>query len=263
MIADLHIHTTASDGKYTPIEAVRWAKDSGIEVMSVTDHDSIDGLGEAEAGARSLGIKFVPGIEISALAHCEVHVLGYNIDYNNPDFATELNAVKDMRRARNIEIGKRLAGYGIKPNINFEDNGVGRMNIARAMVEGGYVKDVSEAFDKYLGLGGKAYCTSKRITPKQAVELVVKYGGFASLAHPKRYLLDKRLDKMLAELVPAGLRGLEVNYPSHFDSDKDALRAECKKYGLLPTGGSDFHGEENKHFTFNLDMRLIDALHIQ
>ncbi|MDE7373380.1 MAG: phosphatase, partial [Clostridia bacterium] len=193
----------------------------------------------------------------------EVHVLGYNIDYKNPDFIKELNAVKDMRRVRNIEIGKRLASYGVKLDINFEDNGVGRMNIARAMVERGYVRDIPEAFDNYLGVGGKAYCASKRITPKQAVELIVRYGGFASLAHPKRYLLDKRLDGILAELAPAGLRGLEVNYPSHYDSDKDALRLQCKKYGLLPTGGSDFHGEEEKHFTFNLDMRVIDALKIQ
>ncbi|MCM1306867.1 MAG: PHP domain-containing protein [Bacteroides sp.] len=263
MIADLHIHTTASDGKYSPKEAVRWAKNNGIEVMSVTDHDSVDGLNEARAEADILGIKFVDGIEISALADSEVHVLGYNIDYKNPDFAKDLKSVKDMRRARNVEIGRRLANYGVKLDINFEDDGLGRMNIARAMVDGGYVKDISDAFDRYLGLGGKAYCASRRITPKQAVELIVKYGGFASLAHPKRYLLDKRLDKMLSELAPLGLRGLEVNYPSHFDSDKDALRKECKKYNLLPTGGSDFHGEDDRHFAFNLDMRLIATLQIQ
>lgn len=262
MIADLHVHTTASDGKQTPAQAAEWAFNSKIEVLSVTDHDSVSGLEEAEAEAKRLGIKFVRGIEISTISYCEVHVLGYNIDYKDPDFASELDRIKDMRRMRNAEIGKKLKEYGVMPDMDFEAQGVGRMNIAREMVKAGYVKDVTEAFDKYLGLGAKAYCTPKRITPKQAVELIVKYGGFASLAHPKRYLLDNRLEKLLGELVPAGLNGLEVNYPGHSDADKTALKAMCKKCGLLPTGGSDHHGDEDKKFAFELDFRTAKALNI-
>lgn len=262
MIADLHIHTTASDGKQTPAQVAEWAFNSKIEVFSVTDHDSVSGLEEAEAEADRLGIKFVRGIEISTISYCEVHVLGYNIDYKDPEFVRELERIKDMRRARNAEIGKKLKAYGVMPDMDFEAQGVGRMNIAREMVNAGYVKDVSEAFDRYLGLGAKAYCTPKRISPKQAVELIVNYGGFASLAHSKRYLNDKRLDKLLGELVPVGLRGLEVNYPGHSDADITALKAMCKRYGLLPTGGSDYHGDEDKKFTFELDYRSAKALYI-
>lgn len=262
MLADLHIHTTASDGKMTPTEVVKWAKNSGIEIMAITDHDTVDGLDEGEQIAREEGIRFVRGIEISSQSYCEVHVLGYGMDCNNPLFKRELDKIKELRTARNITLGKKLSELGVKPDMDFEARGVGRMNIARAMVAQGYVADINEAFDKYLGSKGKAYCESQRITPRQAVELIANAGGFASLAHPKRYLLDKRLDKLLAELVPCGLKGLEVNYPGHYDNDKDALRNLCRHYGLLPTGGSDFHGEEDKKFAFHLDMRVIEALNI-
>ena len=262
MIADLHIHTTASDGKLTPAHTVAWAKNRGIEVMSVTDHDSVDGLDEAEAEAKRQGIRFVRGIELSSFLDCEIHVLGYNMQTENPCFIRELSEVKNMRKARNVEIGRKLTKSGINLDMDFEAEGIGRMNIARRLAECGYVKDTSEAFDRYLGLGGLAYCTPKRITPKQAVELITKYGGFASLAHPKKYLADGRLKKLLDELVPCGLKGIEVYYPGHFDSDKEALRKECKRYGLLPTGGSDFHGDEDKKLDYKLDFRLIEAMRI-
>lgn len=262
MLADLHIHTDASDGRLNPAEAVKWAKTHGIEIMSITDHDTVDGLLAGERAAREAGIKFVRGVEISAKLNFEVHILGYGIDIDDPKFLKGLDEVRRLRAARNAEIAERLERYGVKPDMDFEAAGVGRMNIARKMVEQGYCRDITEAFDKYLGTSGKAYCDMKRTSPADAVRLIAECGGFASLAHPKRLLLDGRLDKLLAELKPCGLRGLEVNYPSHYDSDRSALRALCKKYGLLPTGGSDYHGDEDKNFVFHLDSRVIEALKI-
>lgn len=186
MKADLHIHTTKSDGSETPIEVVHWARNKGLDVMAITDHDSVDGLDEGRKEAEKLGIKFVDGIELSTFSTCEIHVLGYNIDYKNPDFVQELRAVKDMRKDRNKRIAQKLQTLGIDIDIDFDSDGVGRMNMARAMVKAGYCKDTSEAFDKYLGVGAKAYCECRRLTPVEAVKLVKKYGGFASVAHPQK-----------------------------------------------------------------------------
>lgn len=263
MKADLHLHTTASDGKLSPAETVRWAKDSGLEVISVTDHDTVSGLDEAADEARRLGIRFVRGIEISSFSSIEIHILGYNIDDKDGDFLAALSSVKNMRKERNAQIGARLRGLGLDLDMDFEADGIGRMNIAREMVSVGYCRDINEAFDRFLGVGGRAYCAVRRVTPIEAVNIIKKCGGFASVAHPKKYLLDKRLDMILGGLAPIGLKGLEVNYPGHSDSEKSALTQECYKYALLPTGGSDFHGDEDKNFRFDLDARTAKALRIE
>lgn len=260
MKADLHIHTTKSDGSKTPIEVVHWAKNKGLDVMAITDHDSVDGLDEGRKEAEKLGVKFVDGIELSTFSTCEIHVLGYNIDYKNPDFVQELRAVKDMRKDRNKRIAQKLQTLGIDIDIDFDSDGVGRMNMARAMVKAGYCKDTSEAFDKYLGVGAKAYCECRRLTPVEAVKLIKKYGGFASVAHPKKYLLDKRLELLLGGLKQFGLDGIEINYPSHTEQDKIAFGKLAEKYRLLPTGGSDYHGDEDKNFVYDLDPRTAKRL---
>lgn len=260
MRADLHTHTTASDGSMTPSEVVRRAKDMGIEVIAITDHDTVAGLEEARAEAQRIGIQMIDGIEISTLSICEIHILGYNIDYKNPDFARELQAIQDMRITRNIAIGKKLESLGIKPDIDFAVRGLGRMNMARMLVEQGFCKDTNEAFDKYLGLHGKAYCATRRITPKDAVKFIGAYGGFSSLAHPKKYLLDKRLEGLIAGLKQFGLNGLEVNYHNHTPQDVQALSLLCNKYRLLPTGGSDFHGDDDRVFSFDLNPKTKAAL---
>lgn len=134
------------------------------------------------------------GIEFSTYSICEIHILGYNIDYKNPDFVQELQKVKDLRKERNVRIGQKLQDLGIKLDIDFASDGLGRMNMARELVKKGYCKDINDAFDTYLKPGAKAYCEAKRLTPVEAVKLIKKYGGVASVAHPKKYLLDKRLD---------------------------------------------------------------------
>lgn len=150
--------------------------------MAITDHDSVDGLDEGRKEAEKLGIKFVDGIELSTFSTCEIHILGYNIDYKNPDFVQELRAVKDMRKDRNKRIAQKLQTLGIDIDIDFDSDGVGRMNMARAMVKAGYCKNTNEAFDKYLGVGAKAYCECRRLTPVEAVKLIKSTADL----HPSR-----------------------------------------------------------------------------
>lgn len=260
MKADLHIHTTNSDGSLSPSEIVQWAKNKGLDVIAITDHDSTKGLDEGREEAQKAGLKFVGGIELSTFSICEIHILGYNIDYKNPDFAQKLQEVQNMRIDRNIRIGQKLKALGIDIDIDFTAQGVGRMNMARKMVEKGYCHSINEAFDRYLKVGGKAYCEAKRLTPIEAVKLIKEFGGFASVAHPKKYLLDKRLDILLGGLKQFGLDGIELNYPSHNEQDMKMFEALMNKHHLLPTGGSDFHGDEDKNFVYDLDMRTARRL---
>lgn len=188
MKADLHVHTTKSDGSLTPREVVRWAKNKGLDVMAITDHDSVAGLDEGRDEAKKLGIKFVGGIEFSTYSICEIHILGYNIDYKNPDFVQELQKVKDLRKERNVRIGQKLQDLGIKLDIDFASDGLGRMNMARELVKKGYCKDINDAFDTYLKPGAKAYCEAKRLTPVEAVKLIKKYGGGCIRRTPEKIL---------------------------------------------------------------------------
>ena len=143
MKADLHIHTSASDGLLAPAKAAEHMRALGVELLAVTDHDTVAGLDEAASACRDLGVRFVPGIEISAHSNSEIHVLGYNIDYKNPVFREEIAKVKEMRRTRNIEVGAKLSALGVELGIDFAADGLGRMNIARLMVEKGYAKAFS------------------------------------------------------------------------------------------------------------------------
>ena len=258
--ADLHTHTTASDGSMSPSKVVEWAKKGGLDVVAITDHDTVAGLAEGKKRADELGIKFVPGVELSTFAVCEIHILGYNIPYENKEFLQALDAAQNMRIERNKRIGEKLEANGIHLDIDFSAQGVGRMNMAREMVKKGYVHDVQEAFEKWLGTGARAYCEARRMSPLDAVKLIKSYGGFASVAHPKKYLLDGRLDMLVEGLKRFGLDGLEVNYPSHTDRDRQELVSLCRKYHLLETGGSDFHGDEDKDFVFLLSPSTKTAL---
>ena len=201
MKADLHIHTSASDGLLAPAKAAEHMLALGVELLAVTDHDTVAGLDEAASACRDLGVRFVPGIEISAHSNSEIHVLGYNIDYKNPVFREEIAKVKEMRRTRNIEVGAKLSALGVELGIDFAADGLGRMNIARLMVEKGYAKDVQDAFNRFLGPGGKAYSDTRRTSPLEAVKLISAFGGLPVLAHPKKYLQQKTL-RLLVEGLP-------------------------------------------------------------
>lgn len=263
MKVDLHIHTTASDGLLSPTEIVKWAKDGGLKCIAITDHDTVDGVDEAIAEGRKLGVFVVPGIEISSFSNCEIHVLGYNIDYKNPAFCEELEKVKLLRKERNGIILDKLSALGIEVGIDKNADGIGRLNIAKAMLDRGYVKDVNDAFERYLGPRGKVFTEVKRITPLEAVSMIKRYGGVASIAHPKKYLLDKRLEILVGGLKKFGLDGIEAYYPRHTVQDEADLIRLVNKYKLIPTGGSDYHGYEDKYFQVDLDTRTARALKIK
>ncbi|EGL83576.1 PHP domain protein [Caldalkalibacillus thermarum TA2.A1] len=246
---DLHTHTTASDGTNTPAENVRLAREKGLKAIAITDHDTIGGIEEALAAGRECGVEVVPGIEISTLRHGQdVHVLGYFIDYQQEGLHHELHKLRDVRAKRNEMMVARLNELGIE--ITMEEvrakqtepeGNIGRPHIAEVLMDKGIVDSMEEAFEKYLGREGKAYVNPPRISPEDAVRLILRYGGIPVLAHPGLY--DD--DPLIEELVALGLKGIEVYHPDHTDREIEKYSRIAAELQLIATGGSDFHGERN------------------
>jgi len=243
MQADLHLHTVRSDGALTPKAVVSTTKALKITTIAVTDHDTVNGLAEAVEAGEQKGVRVIPGIEISSFKDYEVHILGYNIDYKNPDFLNELEKIQSIREKRNLEIVSKLAENGIKidyENIRKTQKGsVGRIHMALAMRDKGYVNSVSEAFDKYIGFGCPCYKRSPLIRPEEAISLIVRFGGVPVLAHPYRYVEEKKIREFVDSLPM--LRGLEVFYPLHTESIRRELLDIAREKNYIVTGGSDFH----------------------
>lgn len=242
---DLHAHTTASDGTLAPRELVRLAVRHGVRVLAVTDHDSTGGVREALDEARRLPpLEIVPGLEINCdVPGAEIHVLGYCVDWEAPWFQEFLGAQREERRQRVYRIAARLAELGvpIEPADVFalvKEGSAGRPHVAQAMVDRGYVKSVREAFDRYLSLHGPANVPRRRITPVEAIRIIRRARGVPVLAHPG---LANR-DELIPELVEAGLLGIEAFYPEHSSGQITTYREMCARFGLVATGGSDFHG---------------------
>jgi predicted metal-dependent phosphoesterase TrpH len=244
--ADLHCHTTFSDGSLTPTQLVDRAVQRGVEVMALTDHDCTDGLPEAlEAATRHPGFLLIPGIELSTdVPQDEVHVLGYFMDWQSPAFQEHLDILRRSRLWRGRAMLDKLRELGI--DLSWErvqeiagDGAVGRPHIALAMLEAGRIKTLDEAFDNYLGRNGPAYVEREKMVPTEAVELITGVSGLPVLAHPAQL---KDLDRFLEELKGAGLLGMEVYYQYYGPEDIDRLLAAARRHGLLPLGGSDFHG---------------------
>ena len=188
---DLHVHTNASDGKYTPLELVKLAAHNGLGLLAITDHDTISGIVPALEAAKAFpGLKIIPGVEISSHAPgSEVHMLGYFINYEDPELLKQLAALGDSRQDRAKAIVDKLRGLGL--DISLErvqqiagDGSIGRPHIAQALMEKGYVSSFQEVFTKYIGQGGPAYVERAKLTPEDAVELILKSGGLPVLAHP-------------------------------------------------------------------------------
>ena len=245
---DLHTHTTASDGSYTPSGLVRYAMSKGLKAIAITDHDTLDGLPEAMEEAERLGLEVVPGVEISVDFQPEMHMLGYFLYGGYTSMNGILKELKEKRSERNPKIIKRLNELGM--NINMEEvealarGGVtGRPHIARVMIEKGYVASVAEAFDKYLASGRPAYFSKEKLTPEQGIEEISKAGGLPVLAHP--IYLDRNeteLDLLLGNLSRAGLKGIEAYYSENTDDQTKELLKLAGWNSLFVTGGSDFHG---------------------
>lgn len=249
MKADLHMHSVFSDGTDEVPAIVAKAKAAGLSLMSLTDHDTVKGVGLALEEGEKQGIKVLPGIEISTYAVCEVHILGYNIDINNDRLLTRLAEIEDKRHERIKAILTNLKKYDIELDEEkiFDRIGtVGRMHIAKQLLAKGYCQTITEAFDRYLGERGIAYVPSKRITPLEGVKLIKAAGGLAVVAHPLIFCQKGKLDDLIGGLKTYGLDGLEVYYPTHSLDDTAKLYDLAKKNRLIATGGTDYHGLNKK-----------------
>jgi predicted metal-dependent phosphoesterase TrpH len=244
---DLHTHSTASDGIYSPTELLQRAKSIGLRILALTDHDTTGGLEEAAQAAAKLDIDFLPGIEINTdIAGGEVHVLGYFPEYQRPPFQAVLKVLRDARERRGQRMVELLNEQGI--NVSWErvrtlaEGAVGRPHVAKALLEAGYVQTIGEAFDKYIGTGCYAYVPRYRLTPEDAVHLIASANGLPVMAHPAELPGLAELRNWLPGLKEAGMVGLETYYGPYTTEDEQALRALADEYDLIPTGGTDFHG---------------------
>ncbi|MDI3338902.1 MAG: PHP domain-containing protein [Sphaerobacter sp.] len=244
-IIDLHTHTTASDGTTSPADLVAEARARGIHVLAVTDHDSTDGLDEAMAAGHRLGVTIIPGVELGTEpGRGEVHLLGYFIDHQDPTFQQRLATFRAGRERRVEAIVERLRQLGVPIELahvrqHAAGGAIGRAHVARALVAQGYAASVDDAFARYLGYGRPAYVPRVRLSAPEAVVLIHAAGGVAVLAHP---LTVDALEDELAALVAAGLDGIEVYYAAYSPAEHAMLAALAARYGLIPTGGSDYHG---------------------
>jgi predicted metal-dependent phosphoesterase TrpH len=245
---DLHIHSTASDGRLTPAEVVQEAAKRGLSYIALTDHDTVDGINQAQEAAKSFPeLKVIPGIEISTdTPEGEVHVLGYFIEHDDPEFGNTLEKFKNSRLRRAQGMVAKLENLGI--HIDWQrvqeiagSSAIGRPHIAQAMLEKGYIGSFKEAFTEYLGHNRPAYVEREKMTPAEAVAIIVKAGGLAVLAHP---LTAGEPEALTKELKAAGLAGIEVYYDGYSDEEIKRLVGLAQKHKLIATGGSDYHGIE-------------------
>ena len=248
-LVDLHLHTTASDGRLTPTRLVELAAGRGLRVIAITDHDSTEGLEEAGKAAQAFPqLTIIPGIELSTdVPGSEIHILAYFIGSQDPVIQAALKTFRLGRVDRARRMVEKLQALGVQVEWDrvqeiAGDGAVGRPHIALAMVEKGYISQVQEAFEKYIGRNGPAYAEREKLTPSEAVSLIGSWGAVAVLAHPSD--IDD-LDGTLEELKAVGLAGAEVYYAQYSEERIQELARVVQAHGLLPCGGTDYHGLGN------------------
>ncbi len=240
---DLHTHTTHSDGANTPGELIQKGKAAGIDILSITDHDNINGIKDAIQIGKSLGIEIIPGVEISSeIGNREIHILGYFFDIDNQELEHYLNFFREERVKRAGRIVNKLRSFGF--NITLEDvlnkaknSAVGRPHIAQVMLEKGIVSSYYEAFNKYIGNGSPAHEKKVHLSPQSAFRIISDAGGLSFIAHP-----GNLQESLLKDLIESGVDGIEVIHPSHSAQQQRFYKGIVNSYFLLECGGSDYHG---------------------
>ncbi|QMV40275.1 PHP domain-containing protein [Cohnella cholangitidis] len=265
--ADLHTHTTASDGMFRPAENVRLAKEAGLSALAITDHDTIAGVEEALAAGREYGITVIPGMELSTSADGkDIHILGYGISTEDSVLLSRLQAQRNVRNRRNEEILNKLAELNMHVSLEeleaaagksrLEDGSIGRPHIAQVLVDKGYVADKREAFERLLGEGKPAYASLTRIAPTEAIRWIHEAGGIAIIAHPGLY----GDDDLVLTLLDSGADGLEAFHSDHDERMEQRYAEWAENRGKLVTGGSDFHGvKDGVAFHGDIGNRTVDA----
>jgi predicted metal-dependent phosphoesterase TrpH len=242
---DLHLHTNKSDGRLTPTELVRLVHQGGVRRMALTDHDTTAGVDEAIEEGRRLGVEVIPGVELGTDSRSgDMHMLGLFLDYHDQTFQETMARFREGRIARVHKIVANLAEVGVNISVDrvFEIAGeasVGRPHVAQALLEAGYIKAMPEAFEKWLAYGGPGDVPRDKLAPEDAIGLIHAVGGLAIVAHPYE---GKNILEQLPGLAEAGLDGVETYYQGYGPDRVGELLEHCGKLGILPTGGSDFHG---------------------
>jgi len=272
--ADLHTHTTASDGRHRPAEVVRMAQETGLAGIAITDHDTTAGIEEAMEAGELYGVRVLAGVEISTQAEDrEIHVLGYGYDIGNRLFQERLATLREARDRRNERMIERLNELGVAVTLDevreaaaaSQEKGgtVGRPHMAEVLVRKGYARDFRDAFERYLKRGAAAYIQVKRIHPAEAVRWIHEAGGAAVIAHPGLY----GRDRLMLELLENGADGLEAFHSDHDDAQERHFLAMAESMGKLVTGGSDFHGIKSGSKLYHgpignrtVDVSVIDRL---
>lgn len=240
---DLHIHTSYSDGFYSPKDIVLKAKKAGLEIISITDHDNLSAILEASEYGKEIGVEVIPGVEISSdMMDKEIHILGYFVEPGNKELEHYLNFFREERLKRAIRIIDKLKSLGFSISIDdvleiAKNSAIGRPHIAQAMLSKGLIRSFYEAFNKYIGNGCPAYEKKVHISPRSAFKIINDAGGLAFIAHP-----GNMHESLLKELIEEGVDGIEVIHPSHTPQHERFYRGIVNEYFLLESGGSDFHG---------------------
>lgn len=246
---DLHVHSTKSDGTMTPAQLVDYAIQKGLKAFALTDHDTTEGLTEALDAARGKDIEVIPGIEFSTeYEGRDIHILGLYIQTDSQNFMDYLTQFQNSRDVRNQKMCQRLQEHNIPITYEelqerFPEAIITRSHYAGLLLEKGYVKSRTEAFERYVGDHAPCYIPREKVTPCQAVSLIQESGGLSFLAHPTLYRMsNSRLDLLVSRLKESGLSGIEAVYSTYSISEERSMRCIAKKYDLLISGGSDFHG---------------------
>ena len=262
---DLHLHTRFSDGTDTPERVVELARQAGLSAIAITDHDNTDALAVAEPAAQRCGLELIPGIEMSsAVAHCEVHMLGFLLDFEHPGLKRHLAEQQARRVDRVHQMAAKLAAVGVRIEaaevLQLAGEGtVGRPHVARVLLKHGYVSSLADAFDRYIGQDGPGFVPGSTLPPAHVIRVILEAGGVPVLAHP----IYLKHDPLIDEMAQAGLAGLEAYHSSHAPEVTRRYEQIADRLHLLKTGGSDSHGDAKEGLPIGavkVPYELVDSL---